>query len=77
MDRRNFIQGAGVAVAAAALPSERKRRLRASLQIKEQAWTDTWAEQIRRGDVTPWRRWMPPLRVSRPCPSSMPWSSGL
>ncbi len=41
MDRRNFIQGAGVAVAAAALPSERKRRLRASLQIKEQAWTDT------------------------------------
>ncbi|MBO1997029.1 twin-arginine translocation signal domain-containing protein [Staphylococcus epidermidis] len=34
MDRRNFIQGAGVAVAAAALPSERKRRLRASLQIK-------------------------------------------
>ena len=49
VDRRGFIQGAGAAAAAATMPAMAAQKKNEATAVDGYAW----AEQIRRGDITP------------------------
>ena len=54
MDRRAFVQGAGAVVAGAAIPATQalaSKKQETGMDVKVDGYA--WAEQIRRGDVTP------------------------